>query len=275
MKQLNLVSTHWLNRHLASPDLQLIDARLLPPGLKTVRDIHAEYAQQHLPNAVYFDIEALSCQLAPYPHMLAQPDEFALAMRQLGIHSGKHLVVYDEGTLFSAPRAAYMLLLYGANRVSILNGGLRAWQLAGFKLVSGPVRLPPAEFTRRFTPFPIVDLAQMRALSANRQATIIDARPATRYLGQVDEPRLGLKRGHIPGSLNLPWQDLVHEGALLPDQTLLERFNAANIPFTQPFVVYCGSGVTAMVVFLALQQLGYHTVKLYDGSWSEWGSHAP
>lgn len=265
------VSTNWLHQHFSSPEIQVVDARLLPPGLETVRDIHGEYAQQHLPQAVYFDIEALSCQAAPFPHMLAQPAIFAEAMGQLGIDSSKHLVVYDEGTLFSAPRAAYMLMLQGAKRVSILSGGLRAWQLAGYPLASGSVQLPISQFQLEVNAEAIVNLVQLQRLIINQQTTIIDARPAPRYQGEVEEPRPGLKRGHIPSSYNLPWQELVVDGRLLPNETLLQRF-AAAIPLHRPFVVYCGSGVTAMVVFLALQLLGYDSVQLYDGSWSEWGS---
>ena len=266
------VSTDWLHQHLNSSEIQVIDARLLPPGLETIRDIHGEYTEQHLPQAVYFDIEALSCQSVPYPHMLTQPAIFAEAMCQLGIDSSKHLVVYDEGTLFSAPRAAYMFLLLGVKRVSILSGGLRAWHLAGYPLASGPVQLPASQFQPHFNAGAIVNLAQIQQLIIDQQTTIIDARPAPRYLGHVDEPRPGLRRGHIPGSYNLPWQELVADGRLLDHEKLVQRFAAAAIPLHQPFVVYCGSGVTAMVVFLALQQLGYNSVQLYDGSWSEWGS---
>ena len=267
------VTPQWLADHLNDTGIQVLDARLLPPGQELTRDVTAEYDAGHLPQAVFFNIEHLSDTQSPYPHMLPRADHFAVAMRELGVDNEKHLIVYDEGNLFSAPRAWWMLRHYGVEKVSILAGGLQGWQQAGLPLATGNVSLPPSQF--EVTPQPkgaVVALTKMLLLSHEGGEQIIDARSAARFNAEVDEPRPGLRRGHIPNSLNLPWDQLVSEGRLKDNTQLGELFQRAGISITQPSVVTCGSGVTAVVVLLALYQLGQLDVSLYDGSWGEWGS---
>lgn len=266
------VSADWLQEHYNDERLQVLDARLLPPGMEAVRDVRAEYLSGHLPDAPYFDIEALSDHTSPYPHMLPRAESFAVAMRELGVSSDKHLVVYDEGNLFSAPRAWWMLKTFGVAQVSILAGGLQGWKEAGFALATGEVNLPEGEFEAHADESRVKRLTDVLLISHEGGAQIIDARPANRFNAEVDEPRPGLHRGHIPNSLNVPWNSLVEQGKLKPEAELQTLFADAGVDITQPVVASCGSGVTAVVVILALTALGARDVTLYDGSWGEWGS---
>lgn len=266
------VTAQWLAEHQNDPDLQIIDARMLPPGQEHLRDIHAEYAAGHLPNAPFFDIEQLSDHHSPYPHMMPRAETFAVAMRELGVDSSKHLVVYDEGNLFSAPRAWWMLRAFGVQQISILAGGLAGWKQAGYALQTGEVILPEAEFEAHYDVDLVRSVTDVLLISHEGTSQLIDARPANRFNGEVDEPRPGLRRGHIPGSLNVPWGELVAEGQLKPAVELEAIFKRQGVDLTKPIVTSCGSGVTAAVAILALTALGVKDVKLYDGSWSEWGS---
>jgi len=266
------VTAQWLAEHQNDPDLQIIDARMLPPGQEHLRDIHAEYAAGHLPNAPFFDIEQLSDRHSPYPHMMPRAEAFAVAMRELGVDSSKHLVVYDEGNLFSAPRAWWMLRAFGVQQVSILAGGLAGWKQAGYALHTGETALPEAEFEAHYDADLVRSVTDVLLISHEGTAQLIDARPANRFNGEVDEPRPGLRRGHIPGSLNVPWGELVAQGQLKPAAELEAIFKRQGVDLTKPIVASCGSGVTAAVAILALTALGVKDVKLYDGSWSEWGS---
>ena len=266
------VSADWLQEHYNDERLQVLDARLLPPGMEAVRDIQAEYLAGHLPDAPYFDIEALSDHTSPYPHMLPRAESFAVAMRELGVSSDKHLVVYDEGNLFSAPRAWWMLKTFGVAQVSILAGGLQGWKEAGFALATGEVNLPEGEFEAHADESRVKRLTDVLLISHEGGAQIIDARSANRFNAEVDEPRPGLHRGHIPNSLNVPWNSLVEQGKLKPEAELQTLFADAGVDIAQPVVASCGSGVTAVVVILALTALGARDVTLYDGSWGEWGS---
>ncbi|MDI9220223.1 3-mercaptopyruvate sulfurtransferase [Pantoea sp. EA-12] len=266
------VSADWLKEHYTEETLQVLDARMLPPGQEAVRDIEAEYLAGHLPDAPYFNIEALSDHTSAYPHMMPRPEAFAVAMRELGVNQDKHLVIYDEGNLFSAPRAWWMLRAFGCVNVSILAGGLQGWKAAGFDVATGPVSLPEGEFEAKYDSAQVKRLTDVLLISHEGGAQIVDARAANRFNAEVDEPRPGLLRGHIPNSLNMPWNNLVVNGALKPAAELRDLFEKAGIKLDQPIVASCGSGVTAVVVILALTALGVRDVTLYDGSWGEWGS---
>lgn len=265
------VAADWLAEHIDDPEIQIIDARMAPPGQEQ-RDLNAEYQAGHIPGAVFFDIEALSDHTSPLPHMMPRAEAFAVAMRELGVSSDKHLVVYDEGNLFSAPRAWWMLRTFGVERVSIVAGGLEGWRLDELPLEQGLPALPEGEFDANFDPQVIKRLTDVLLVSHEGSAQIVDARPAGRFNGQVAEPRPGLRSGHIPGALNVPWTELVINGELKTTDELNEIFARQGVDFERPIIASCGSGVTAAVVVLALTTLGVNGVSLYDGSWSEWGA---
>ncbi|CAH5994529.1 MAG: 3-mercaptopyruvate sulfurtransferase [Citrobacter koseri] len=265
------VAADWLAEHIDDPQIQIIDARMAPPGQED-RDVASEYRSGHIPGALFFDIEALSDHTSPLPHMMPRPEAFAVAMRELGVHQDRHLVVYDEGNLFSAPRAWWMLRTFGVENVSILAGGLAGWQRDELSLQEGEVELPEGEFDVKFTAEKVVRLTDVLLASHERTAQIVDARPAPRFNAEADEPRPGLKRGHIPGALNVPWTELVREGELKTTDELDVIFFSHGVSFDRPIIASCGSGVTAAVVVLALATLDVPNVALYDGAWSEWGA---
>ncbi|MDV1072400.1 MULTISPECIES: 3-mercaptopyruvate sulfurtransferase [Klebsiella] len=265
------VAADWLAEHIDDPEIQIIDARMAPPGQEQ-RNLNAEYQAGHIPGAVFFDIEALSDHTSPLPHMMPRAEAFAVAMRELGVSNDKHLVVYDEGNLFSAPRAWWMLRTFGVERVSIVAGGLEGWRRDELPLEQGLPELPEGEFDVNFDPLVIKRLTDVLLVSHEGSAQIVDARPAGRFNGLVAEPRPGLRSGHIPGALNVPWNELVINGELKTTDELNEIFARQGIDFERPIIASCGSGVTAAVVVLALTTLGVNGVSLYDGSWSEWGA---
>ncbi|EHD5223269.1 3-mercaptopyruvate sulfurtransferase [Escherichia coli] len=267
------VGADWLAEHIDDPEIQIIDARMASPGQED-RNVAQEYLNGHIPGAVFFDIEALSDHTSPLPHMLPRPETFAVAMRELGVNQDKHLIVYDEGNLFSAPRAWWMLRTFGVEKVSILGGGLAGWQRDDLLLEEGAVELPEGEFNAAFNPEAVVKVTDVLLASHENTAQIIDARPAARFNAEVDEPRPGLRRGHIPGALNVPWTELVREGELKTTDELDAIFFCRGVSYDKPIIVSCGSGVTAAVVLLALATLDVPNVKLYDGAWSEWGARA-
>ena len=265
------VAADWLAEHIDDPEIQIIDARMTPPGQEQ-RDLNAEYQAGHVPGAVFFDIEALSDHTSPLPHMMPRAEAFAVAMRELGVSSDKHLVIYDEGNLFSAPRAWWMLRTFGVEKVSIVAGGLEGWRRDELPLEQGHPDLPEGDFDSRVDPLAIKRLTDVLLVSHEGSAQIVDARPAGRFNGQVAEPRAGLRSGHIPGALNVPWSELVINGELKTTDELNAVFARQGVDFERPIVASCGSGVTAAVVVLALTTLGVNGVSLYDGSWSEWGA---
>lgn len=265
------VAADWLTEHAADPEIQIIDARMAPPGV-TDRDVVEEYRAGHIPGAISFDIEALSDHNNPLPHMMPRPEAFAVAMRELGVNKDKHLVVYDDGNLFSAPRAWWMLRTFGAQHVSILAGGLIGWLRDGLPLESGVANQGEGEFEVEFDSDAVTRLTDVMLVSHEKSAQLVDARPAPRFNAQADEPRPGLRRGHIPGARNVAWNDLVVNGELKTTDELSDIFARQGVDINKPVIASCGSGVTAAVVVLALATLGARDVKLYDGSWSEWGA---
>ena len=181
-------------------------------------------------------------------------------------------MVYDEGNLFSAPRAWWMLKTFGVENVSILAGGLAGWQRDELLLEQGDVDAGEGEFEVKFNAEAVVRLTDVLLASHERSVQIVDARPAARFNAEVDEPRPGLRRGHIPGALNVPWNELTFNGELKTTDELEMIFARQGVDLNQPIITSCGSGVTAAVVLLALETLGAKEVVLYDGAWSEWGA---
>jgi thiosulfate/3-mercaptopyruvate sulfurtransferase len=265
-----LVSTQWLAEHRDAPDVKVVDATWFLPTL--ARDARAEYAQAHIPGAVYFDIDDIADDQSALPHMLPSPVKFSSRMRKLGLGDGTRIVVYDNNRYSASARAWWMLRLFGHPDVAVLDGGLAKWRAEGRPVDDRPVVPREAHFTARQNNLLVRDLEQIRSNLVGRREQVIDARPAGRFAGTEPEPRPGLRGGHIPQSLNLPHLDLIAaDGTLLPAAELRRRFAALGIDQRRPIVTTCGSGVTACTVALALHQLGAPDVAVYDGSWSEWG----
>lgn len=237
------------------------------------RDARAEYRAEHIPGAVYFDVDALSDPATSLPHMLLPPEQFAAAMGRLGVGDEDRIVVYDtSGTNFSAARAWWMFRIYGHDNVAVLDGGLAAWKRAGLPLESGDTTRPAAQFTPRYRRDLVRTLDQVRHALDEKTAQVVDARSAGRFAGTEPEPRAGLRGGHMPGSRNVPYASFTGPDGLLLDRAGLEaRFREAGVDLSKPVIASCGSGVTACTILLALDLLGHEGHALYDGSWTEWG----
>lgn len=266
-----LVSTDWLAQRLGRPRLRVLDASWYLPTAG--RDPAAEYSAAHIPGALFFDLDAVSDHASPLPHMLPEADAFGRAMSALGLSDGDDLVVYDgSGTNISAARAWWTFRVFGHPRVAVLDGGLPKWRREGRPLEPGAVHLPPGRFSAALDRAAVRDLAAVRELVAEPVEQIVDMRSAGRFAGTEAEPRAGLRGGHIPGSRNLPFNQLVSaDGTLLPADALRRRIEAAGIDASRPVVATCGSGTSACTLILALHLLGHDQVALYDGAWAEWG----
>ncbi|EMB6256103.1 3-mercaptopyruvate sulfurtransferase [Serratia marcescens] len=265
-----LVTPQWLAQHINDENLVVIDVRMSPVGLTPKKDMLAEFERGHIPGAVYFDIDEVADKSTALPHMLPTAAEFAAAAGQLGISERDTLVIYDEGNQFSAPRGWWTFRNFGAERVYVLDEGLNGWIAQGQALATGPAQPAPQTFNARFNADAVVDMRQVeQALGTPVQ--ILDARAAPRFYAEAPEPRPGLHRGHIPGSINIPYGELLENGRFKSLEALRQTFNDKGVDINGPIITSCGSGVTAAVLAFGLLSLGAPQVKLYDGAWSEWG----
>ena len=264
----NLVSTQWLADHLNDETLVVLDATWHLPTTK--RNAEQEYAATHIKGARFFDIDKCSDQKSTLPHMLPSAEQFARQMGALGINSSTHVVAYDSYGLFSAARCWWMFKVFGHNKVSVLDGGLKKW-LAEGRAVENLQPLPskPAHFTAALNKAMVRSMAEV----ATTKSQIVDARSPTRFHGEEVEPRPGVRAGHIPSARNVHYASLLqHDGTIKPQAELAESFAKAGIDSTKPVITSCGSGITAAILSLALTELGAKDLSLYDGSWAEWGA---
>ena len=265
-----LVSTRWLADHLSDPALRVLDASWYLPAQN--RDAPAEYAAAHIPGARFFDIDEIADLTIPLPHMAPPVQKLISRLRGLGIGDGQQVVVYDGAGIFSAARVWWTFRLMGLRNIAVLDGGLPKWRSEGHPLTDAPPDLRAPHLTPRPQPDLVKSAAQVLAAMQTGQAQIIDARSAARFHGQAPEPRPGLRGGHIPGSRNVPFADVLNpDGTMKSPADLRAVFAAAGVDLSQPAITTCGSGVTAAVLSLALERLGHRDHALYDGSWSEWG----
>ena len=266
-----LVSTEWLAAHLGERDLRVVDGSWHMPQAK--RDPGREFLDAHVPGAVFFDIDAIADGSTSLPHMLPSTTEFANAVGALGIGDGDRVVVYDTRGMVSAARVWWTFRVFGHDRIALLEGGFPKWRAEDRPVESGATPPEPRRFSARFRPELVRELDQVRANLVTRREQVVDARSRGRFLGTEPEPRAGLRGGHIPASLNLPYESVYAAGGetfLAPD-TLRQTFETAGIDLARPVVTTCGSGITAAALALGLHLAGHRTVAVYDGSWTEWG----
>jgi thiosulfate/3-mercaptopyruvate sulfurtransferase len=266
-----IVDTAWLAAHLEEPDLRVLDATWYLPHLG--RDARAEHAAARIPGAAYFDIDAVADPASQLPHMLPAPERFGRLVGTLGVGSGDRVVVYGARHLIASARAWWMFRVFGHDRVWVLDGGFPRWRAEGRPVASGPPGAPPpARFVAGYRPGLVADLARVQATVRTRGAQVVDARSAGRFAGTEPEFRPGLRGGHIPGSLSLPYDRLFGpDGTLLPPAGLRAAFVAAGVDPGRPAIATCGSGVSACVLALGLHRLDRPDAAVYDGSWTEWG----
>ena len=265
-----LVSTEWLAEHLEAPDVVVVNA-WMPPV--TAPDAVPVYPDAHIPGSVFFDVNKICDTSSDLPHMLPASFAFSSAMRKLGIGDGQTIVVYDDYGFYSAPRVWWTFRAMGTESVYVLDGGLPKWQAEGRDTNDQPVRRPERHFTSRLDNGAVADLDNVAKALKTGSRQVLDARSAERFAGTAPEPRPGLKSGHMPSALNLPFTELIAaDGTFKTAEELKPLYENAGIDLAKPITTTCGSGVTAAVLTLGLTVVGIRDLSLYDGSWTEWAS---
>ena len=269
-----LVTTDWLAGELDKPGLVIFDATKYLPNED--KDGKAEFLKGHIPGARYFDIDEVADQDTDLPHMVPTPGRFAKLMAAMGVGNASRIVFYDQKGLASAARGWWLMGLYGHDQAAVLDGGLPKWTREGRPVRSGAVPAPaPAAFLPEFRATRLRGVGDVMRNVASQSELVLDARAAGRFTGATPEPRAGMRSGHIPGSENVPYTDLLNaDGTFRPVTDIKARFAKAGVDGSLPVVTSCGSGVTACILTLGLRLAGLPEGAVYDGSWTEWGGRS-
>lgn len=264
-----LVSTEWLAEHRNHPKVRVIDASLPRVGIK--EDTRANYRGGHIPGAPFFDIDDIADPDSTLPHMMPSAEIFAAKVGTLGIGNDCKVVVYDQHGMYSAPRGWWMFRAFGHDNVAVLDGGLPKWRAEGRPVTTAIPSPAPARFTAKLRPDLLRLVDQVKANIASGTEQVVDARGAGRFNGTEPETRAGLRSGHIPKSLNVPYAEIVKDGRLIDADGLRQAFRGHGVDLAKPITTSCGSGITACILALGLYLSGRDDVAIYDGSWTEWG----
>lgn len=267
-----LVTAQWLVEHASAPDLRILDATWVMPGAPPAGV--ELYNSQHITGARFFDIDEIADTDSPLPHMLPSPEKFASRARRLGLGDGHRIICYDQNNFCASARAWWMFRVMGHDDVAVLDGGIAAWKAAGGDVEDLPdLSSTDRHFTVRYRGDLVRDRKRMEEIASDGSEQIVDARSADRFTGKAAEPREGLLSGHIPGSINVPFNELLAEdGRLKSADALRKVFADAGVSLDRPIVNTCGSGITAAVLSLAQAVAGRDDSAVYDGSWTEWGA---
>jgi len=270
-----LVTTDWLAGRLNDPDIAIVDASWHMPA--TGRDAWGEFRARHIPGARYFDIDKIADTSVNLPHMAPSEDVFAREVGALGIANRHHVICYDSNAgAGAAMRAWWLFRLFGHSRVSVLAGGFGKWLAENRPTQSGAPDIQPTTFSARFEPRLIRGISDVQANIGAAREQVVDVRSAGRFNATEPEPREGLRGGHIPGSINLPFPlllDPANHNVPRSAEEIAKALNDAGIERDRPIVTSCGSGVTACVLAFALHLIGSDAA-VYDGSWTEWGGRS-
>jgi thiosulfate/3-mercaptopyruvate sulfurtransferase len=274
MKMGPLVTTEWLAGELGKPDLVVFDATKYLPN--EPKDGKTEFLRAHIPSARYFDIDQIADPDTDLPHMVPTPGRFAKLMGQLGVRNTSIIVFYDKKGLASAARGWWLMGLFGHDEAAVLDGGLPKWVREDRATEDGePAEPTPQPFRPDYRAALLRGVGDMLRNVLTRSEQVLDARAAGRFSGAIPEPRAGMRSGHIPGSISLPYTDLLHaDGTFRTPGEIRGRFEAAGVDGTKPLVTSCGSGVTACILTLGLRVAGFPEGAVYDGSWTEWGGRS-
>ena len=265
-----LVSTKWLAKRLENAEVRVLDASWYLPGMD--RNPIIEYEKRHIPNARFFDIDDISDNRSDLPHMVPPIEKFMSKVRKLGVGDGHQVIVYDGLGMFSAARVWWLFKMMGHKNIAVLDGGLPKWISDGFPVNDKPPVIRDRHMMVDQISSYVKDVTQVAAASKLGDHEIVDARSPGRFRGEENEPRKGLRKGHIPNSKNVFFKSLLNEDQTLKNTTELKRvFYSAGVDMTKPVITTCGSGVSAAVLNLGLELIGKTYHSLYDGSWTEWG----
>ncbi len=266
-----LVDTAWVADHLDDPQVRVVDGSWHLPS--TGRNGHDEYLAAHIPGAVYFDIDAVCDPDSTLPHMLPTADAFGAAVGEMGIGNDNRVVVYDSVGLASAPRVWWMFRAFGHDNVAVMTGGFRAWQSEGRPVTADVPSPAAAAFAAQLNDNMVRSIEQLRANIDSGAELVLDARAPGRFNGTEPEIRPGVRSGHIPGSGNLPYAEIIdaEAGTFVSSTDLRNAFDAQGATGLQPVTTTCGSGVTACILGLGMHLIGRDNWSVYDGSWTEWG----
>ena len=265
------VSTDWLSQHLDDSNVIVLDSSYYLANAK--RDADAEFLAGHIPGALRFDLDAISDKSNPLPHMLPTSEQFAQQVGALGVGDGMTIVLYDGIGLYGAARVWWTFRVFGSESVRVLDGGMPKWKAEGRPLETGPAKArAPKTFTAKFNRNMVASIDDVQKVLLDKTAQVVDARAADRFRGEAPEPRAGLRGGHMPGSFNVPFGEVLQNGRLKSHEEIAAAFNSAGVDLDNPVVTSCGSGVTAAILTFAVEALGKGAGRVYDGSWSEWGA---
>ena len=264
-----------LDNLFLKPNTVFLDATFHLPN--SGRNALDEFNYQHIPNAHFFDIDQISDKKSSLPHMLPDEDYFSKMVSSLGIKNDDTVIVYDNSIFFSSARAWWMFKIFGHDNIRIIDGGLKAWINSGGPSSNEKSQTKETAYVANKKNLKLYDTMGniMSDLESEKNKIVIDARGEDRFFAKVKEPRAGIKSGHIPSSLNIPISSIIDKNT-----NCLKSIDEINEIFTtigltdknSELVMTCGSGVTACGLALAANSLGFKNVKVYDGSWSEWGS---
>src|ERR1051325_1820002 len=266
-----LVSTDWLASRPTDPNVIVLDAPYYLANHK--RDADAEFLAGHIPGAQRFDIDAISDKSNPLPHMLPSPEQFVQQVGALGVGDGMTVVLYDGVGLYGAARVWWTFRAFGSENVRVLDGGMPKWKAENRPLETGPAQPRTAKtFSPKFNRNLVASIDDVQKVLLDKTAQVIDARSAGRFRGEAPEPRAGLRGGHMPGSFNVPYEEVLKDGRLRPRDEIAVAFAQAGVDLDKPAVTSCGPGGTASILTFAIEALGKPAGRVYDGSWAEWGS---
>ncbi|MEZ5757197.1 MAG: 3-mercaptopyruvate sulfurtransferase [Emcibacteraceae bacterium] len=267
----SLVTTEWLAENMSDPNIRILDATWYLPNSEN--NAKAEYAQSHIPGALYFDIDEIADTDIPLPHMMPSNEKMSSRVRKMGISNRNHIVVYDNSDFNSAARAWFMFKNFGHENISILDGGFKKWCKEGRPTQSDIPTFSSSHYQANKDENKIRNLDQIKANIESNKEQLVDARSRGRFLGTAPEPRPESRSGHIPGSFSVPFNELLSEDGIYKGRDELKKIFVENgVDLNKPIVTSCGSGITACVLLFALDQIGHKDGALYDGSWAEWGT---